>query len=185
MTQKELNLRQRRWVELIKDYDLIIDYHPGMANVVADALSKKSLFALRHMDTRLRLLDDGSVLAELEARLTFLQEIHDAQLNDDDLQAKRAQCESGVESNFQIGPDGCLMFKNRVCVPKDNELIRTLLQEAHNSRLSIHPGSTKMYNDLKKMYWWKGMKRDVSEFVSKFLVCQQIKAEHQVPSGLL
>ena len=57
------------------------------------------------------------------------------------------------------------MFRDRVCVPKDNELIRKILQEAHNSRLSIHPGSTKIYNDLKKMYWWNGMKRDVSKFV--------------------
>ena len=72
MTQKELNLRQRRWLELIKDYDLIIDYHPGKANVVADTLSRKSLYVLRAMDTHLTLLDDGSVLAELEARPTFL-----------------------------------------------------------------------------------------------------------------
>ena len=77
------------------------------------------------------------------------------------------------------------MFRDRVCVPKDNELIRKILQEAHNSHLSIHPGSTKIYNDLKKMYWWNGMKRDVFEFVSKCLVCQQVKAEHQVPSSLL
>ncbi|KAG8474400.1 hypothetical protein CXB51_033844 [Gossypium anomalum] len=68
MTQKDLNLRQRRWLELIKDYDLIIDYHPGKANVVADALSRKSLFALRAMNTRLSLTDDGSILAELRAK---------------------------------------------------------------------------------------------------------------------
>ena len=60
-----------------------------------------------------------------------------------------------------------------------------ILNEAHNSRLSIHPGSTKMYNDLKQHYWWQGMKRDISNFVSKCLICQQVKAEHQVPSGLL
>ena len=77
------------------------------------------------------------------------------------------------------------MFQDRVNVTKDNELIQKILREAHSCCLSIHPGSVKMYNDLKKMYWWSGMKRDISEFVSKCLVCQQVKAEHQVPSGLL
>ena len=88
-------------------------------------------------------------------------------------------------SDFRIGSDGCLMFKDRICVPKNEELIQKILQEAHSGYFSIHPGSTKMYNDLKKMHWWNGMKRDISEFVSKCLICQQVKAEHQVPSGLL
>ncbi|KAG8478880.1 hypothetical protein CXB51_028735 [Gossypium anomalum] len=101
----------------------------GKANVVVDALSKKSLFALRTIDARLVLFDDGSVLAELEARLTFLQKIYDAQTSDSDLQAKRAQCESGTESDFQIGPNGCLMFRDRFCVPKDDEIIQNILQE--------------------------------------------------------
>ncbi|KAG8485970.1 hypothetical protein CXB51_019321 [Gossypium anomalum] len=89
MSQKDLNLRQRRWLELLKDYELVIDYHPGKANVVADALSRKLLFALRDMNTRLKVSDDGSILAELRARPMFLQEICEAQKNDQDLQAKR------------------------------------------------------------------------------------------------
>ncbi|KAG8490883.1 hypothetical protein CXB51_014042 [Gossypium anomalum] len=144
----------RRWLELLKDYELVIDYHPGKANMVADALSRKLLFALRAMNTRLKILNDGLILAELRARPI-------------------------------IGSDGCLMFKNRICVPKNDEWIQKILHEAHNGCLAVHPGSMKMYNDLKKMYWWSGMKRDISEFVSKCLVCQQVKAEHQVPSGLL
>ena len=60
-----------------------------------------------------------------------------------------------------------------------------ILNEAHSSRMSVHPGSNKMYNDLKRQFWWPGMKRDISEFVSRCLICQQVKAEHQVPSGLL
>ncbi|KAA3487798.1 Retrotransposable element Tf2 [Gossypium australe] len=66
--KKELNLRQRRWLELIKDYELVIDYHPGKANVVVDALSRKSLFALRAMNTQIASSDDGSILAELRAK---------------------------------------------------------------------------------------------------------------------
>ncbi|KAG8502829.1 hypothetical protein CXB51_000475 [Gossypium anomalum] len=151
MTQKELNLRQRRWLELLKDYELVIDYHPGKANVVADALSRKLLFTLRALNTNLAISNDGSILAEFRAKPVFLEEICEAQKDDNELQAKRVQCESGIESDFWIGSDG----------------------------------STKMYNDLKKLYWWVGMKRDISEFVSRCLICQQVKAEHQVPSGLL
>ncbi|KAA3474265.1 reverse transcriptase [Gossypium australe] len=151
---KELNLRQRRWLELIKDYELVIEYHPGKANVVADALSRKSLFALRAMNTHLSVTKNGLVLAELRAKPMFLQEICEAE-------------------------------KDRICVPKDEELIWKILHEAHNSCMSIHLGSVKMYNDLRKMYWWSGMKRDISEFISKCLICQQVKVEHQVPSGLL
>ncbi|KAG8478649.1 hypothetical protein CXB51_028449 [Gossypium anomalum] len=148
MSQKDLNLRQRRWLELLKDYELVIDYHPGKANMVADALSRKLLFTLRVMNTQLKISDDGSILAELRARSMFLQEISEAQKNDQDLLAKRRQCEADTGSDFRIGSDGSLMFKNWICVPKNDELIQKILHEAHNG-------------------------------------CLAVKAEHQVPSGLL
>ena len=78
-----------------------------------------------------------------------------------------------------------LYYKDRVCVPDDNDLRKAILEKAHSGSFSIHPGSTKMYQDLKMSFWWSGMKRDISEFVTKCLVCQREKAEHQVPSGLL
>ncbi|KAA3469991.1 DNA/RNA polymerases superfamily protein [Gossypium australe] len=137
----------RIWLELLKDYELVIDYHSGKANVVADALSRKSLFSLREMNTRLTLFDDGSILAELKAKPC-----------DTELQAKRVQCESNSDSDYQIGADDCLI----ICVPKNSKLIQKILHEAHSGCLSVHPGSTKMYNDLKQLYWWSGMKRDIS-----------------------
>ena len=60
-----------------------------------------------------------------------------------------------------------------------------LLFEAHNTVFTMHPGGNKMYQDLKQFYRWKGMKRDVTEYVSKCLTCQQVDVEHQVPTGLL
>ncbi|KAG8502860.1 hypothetical protein CXB51_000695 [Gossypium anomalum] len=113
----ELNLRQRRWLELLKDYDLVIDYHPGKANIVADALSRKSsLFALRVMNAHLA-------------------------LNEED-------------SEFSIDDEGMLRYHNRIYVPNNSDLKNDILYETHNSMYSIHPGSTKMYGDLKKTYWW-------------------------------
>ncbi|KAG8474912.1 hypothetical protein CXB51_031631 [Gossypium anomalum] len=118
----------RRWLELLKDYELVIDYHPGKANVVADALSRKLLFALRVMNTQLKVSDDGSILAELRVKLKFLQEISEAQKDDQDLQAKRKQCEVDTESDFRIGSDGCLMFKDRICVKAEHQVPSGLLQ---------------------------------------------------------
>ncbi|KAA3480039.1 integrase [Gossypium australe] len=133
---------------------------------------KKYLFALRTMNIHLSLFDDGSILAELKSNPVFLQQC------DTELQAKRVQCESNRDSDFHIGFDDCLMFRDRICVPKNFELIQKILQEAHSGCLSVHPGSTKMYNDLKQLYWWSRMKRDISKFLSRCLVCQQVKAEH-------
>ena len=70
-------------------------------------------------------------------------------------------------------------------MPDDKELKQKLLFEAHNMVFTMHPGGNNMYQDLKQFYWWKGMKRDVTEYVFKCLTCQQVKVEHQVPTGLL
>ncbi|KAA3470061.1 DNA/RNA polymerases superfamily protein [Gossypium australe] len=171
--------------ELLKDYELVIDYHSGKANVVADTLSRKSLFALRAMSTQIDLCDDSSVLAKLKVRQMFICQIFYAQKIDGEMMTKRAQCGLKSDSEFQVDDDGYLRFRDQICILRNSKLIKLILNEAHNSRSSVHPGSTKMYNDLKQFYWWHGMKRDISEFVSRCLVCQQVKAEHQVSSGLL
>ena len=96
-----------------------------------------------------------------------------------------SQIEEGKGTEFSVKEDGSLYYKDRVCVTNDSELKKSILEEAHSGSFSMHPGSTKMYQDLKVLYWWSGMKRDVSEFVTMCMVCQKVKAEQQVPSGLL
>ncbi|KAA3461701.1 Transposon Ty3-G Gag-Pol polyprotein [Gossypium australe] len=149
MAQKELNLRQRRWLELLKDYELVIVYHLGKANVVADVLSRKSLFTLQAMSTQIDLLDVGSVLAELKVRLMFIRQICDAQKSDAEMMEKRDQCGLNFDSEFRVDNDDCLRFRDRICILKNSELVQLILNEAHNSHMSIHLGSTRMYNDLK------------------------------------
>ncbi|KAL5775879.1 hypothetical protein ACOSP7_013436 [Xanthoceras sorbifolium] len=112
-TQRELNLRQRRWMELIKDYDCVIDYHPGKANVVADALSRKSLYALRAMNAQLRLTSDDAILAELKLKPNLIKQIQDRQQQDEKLLAIRGQVQEGKQTDFVIKDDGILYFKNR------------------------------------------------------------------------
>ena len=184
-SQRELNLRQRRWMELIKDYDCVIDYHPGKANVVADALSRKTMQMLRKLNAHLSLTDDGTVMIELIARPSLLNRVLEAQKKDEKIVVIVSQIENGKEIEFTVNEDEVLYYKDRVCVPDDNDLRKAILEEAHSGSFAIHPGSTKMYQDLKMSFWWSRMKRDISEFLTKCLICQRVKAEHQVPSGLL
>ena len=170
---------------MFKDYDCIIDYHPGKANVVADALSRRTLAAVSLQYSEWRLAEDGTILAQLEAQPVLKQMIIDAQKNDVELQKKLQTVRHDDKSDFSLKEAGNLYFQNRLCVPDNKELKKKLLFEAHNTVFTMHPGGHKMYQDLKQFYWWKGMKRDVTEYVSKCLPCQQVKAEHQVPTGLL
>ncbi|KAK9002134.1 hypothetical protein V6N11_024822 [Hibiscus sabdariffa] len=185
MTQKELNLRQRRWLELLKDYDLSIEYHPGKANVVADALSRKVAVELRAMFVNLSISRDGGLVAELQVKPTLVQLIREKQLCDRAIAAHVQDIAEGKPTDFRFRDEGVLCFKDRIVVPDDSELRQTILTEAHSSPFSMHPGSTKMYRDLKGEYYWVGLKKDVAEFVSKCMVCQRVKAEHQFSSGLL
>ena len=172
-------------MQLIKDYDCVIDYHPGKANVVVDALSRKTVQTLRALNTHLSLSDDGTVVAELIARPNLLNQVLEAQKKDEKIYAIIKQIGNGKETKFTVNENGVLYYKDRVCVPDDNDLRKSILVEAHRGSFAIHPDSTKMYQYLKLSFWWFGMKRDVSEFVTKCLVCQRVKAEHQVPLGLL
>ena len=185
LTQKDLNLRQRRWLELFKDYDCIIDYHPGKANVVANALSRKMIFALTLKEYDWRLVTDGALLAQLSVIPNLKQMIMNAQKNDAKLQEMAQLVSTGDKTDFSIDGSEGLLYKNRLCVPNDMDLKKNILYESHNTVFTMHPRSNKMYQDMKQYYWWQGMKKDIYEYVAKCMTCQQVKAEHQVPSGLL
>ena len=172
LTQKELNLRQWKWLELFKDYDCIIYYHLGKTNVVVDALSRKALAAalsLQHSEWRLA--DDGAILAQLKAQPVLKQMIIDAQKNDEEMQKKVQMVRDCDKIGFLVKEEGSLYFQDRLCVPDNKELKKKLLFEAHNTVFTMHPGGNQMYQDLKQQYWWKGMKRDVTEYVFKCLTC--------------
>ena len=172
-------------MELIKDYDCVIDYHPGKANVVANALSRKSMQMLRALNDHFSLSNDGTIVEELIARSNMLNRVLEAQKRDEKISAIMSQIRNGKETKFTVNKNGVLNYKGRVCVPDDSDLRKAILEEAHSRSFAIHPGSIKMYQDLKMSFWWSGMKIEISEFVTKCLVCQRVKAEHQVRSRLL
>ncbi|KAJ9544482.1 hypothetical protein OSB04_024189 [Centaurea solstitialis] len=174
LDQKMLNMRQRRWVELLSDYDCEIKYHPGKANVVADALSRKE----RAKPLRVRALE---MLVHTSLKEDILKAQEEA-LREDRLKDETLH---NLEGRFDLKTDGVRYFKGRVWVPKTGNLRGLILKEAHESRYSIHPGADKMYKDLKEYYWWPGMKKDVASYVGRCLTCSKVKAENQKPSGLL
>ena len=115
----------------------------------------------------------------------MLNRVLEAQKKDEKISAIVSQIGNDKKTEFTVNENGVWYYKDRVCVANDNDLRKSILEEAHSGSFATHPGSTKMYQDLKISFLWSGMKIDVSEFMTKHLVCQKVKAKHQVPSGLL
>ena len=132
-------------MELIKDYDCVIDYHPGKANVVADALSRKSIQTLRALSAHLSLSDDSAIVAELIAKPDLLNRVFEAQKNDEKIAAIVNQNIVGKETEFTTKEDGFLYYRDWVCVPNDDELRKSILEGVHSGSFAMHHGSTKMY----------------------------------------
>ncbi|GJY48552.1 reverse transcriptase domain-containing protein [Tanacetum coccineum] len=174
LDQKDLNMRQRRWIELLSDYDCKIRYHPGKANVVADALSRKE----RIEPLRVRAL-------VMTIGLDLPSRILEAQKEAIRVENIKAEDISGMLKKLEARTDGTLCLDNRSWLPCYGNTRSLIMHESHKSKYSIHPGADKMYHDLKMLYWWPNMKADIATYVSKCLTYAKVKAEHQRPSGLL
>jgi len=179
-------------MEYLKDFDFDLKYHPGKANVVADASSHKALSQaevkmhttklyekVRDLNLQVTEVDGGIWLHKLDVSCELWSRIVQAQGADLDLQKRIGYPE------FSTASDGAVLFEGRVCVPNDPKLKKLNLEEPHKSGFSIHPGATKMYQDLKRDYWWPGMKVEIAEFVARCIICQQVKIEHQRSAGFL
>jgi hypothetical protein len=195
-TQSNLNLRQRRWLELIKDYVLGTNYHPRKANVVADALSQRSYVSQLMVDSmpfelceefdklNLRIVANAEAM-ETEVDSSLIQEIWRGQLEDEKIQEIKRNIKKEKSPGFSEDDEGVLWYKGSICMPNVKKLKNKILCEAHESAYSIHPEGNKMYNNLKDTYWWYGMKRDVAEYVALCDTYQRVKVEHQRPTGLM
>jgi hypothetical protein len=191
-------MRQRRWLELIKDYDLELHYHPGMANVVEDALSRKAQCNCLTIDSKVAALCDElhklnmevvspGTLDYISVESTLQEQISVAQHNDKGVQIIKEILNQKVDKykRFHQDSKGILWFEDRLVVPKNLELRKKILDEAHLSKFSMHPGSNKMYHDLKALYWWTRMKREIAKYISKCDTWQRIKASHLKVAGTL
>ena len=123
-------------------------------------------------------------LANLSIEPTIMEAIKGGQL-DPWVQRLMYEVRNEARLGFHVFEDGVLGFKGRICVSDDGEITKQIFFEGHNAPYAMHPGTTKMYQDLKKYFWWPGMKKETAEYVAHCLTCQQTKAEHQRPAGLL
>ncbi|GJU76341.1 putative reverse transcriptase domain-containing protein [Tanacetum coccineum] len=173
-------MRQRRWLEFLSDYDCDIRYHPGKANVVADALSRKE--RIEPLQVRALVMTIGLDLPKriLEAKIEALKPEN---LENEDVGGMIRK--DIPKEKLEPHADGTLCLNGRSWLPCYGDLRSVIMHESHKLKYSIHLGSEKMYQDMKKLYWWPNMKADIAAYVSKCLTCAKVKAEHQRPSGLL
>jgi hypothetical protein len=177
---------------LIKDYELEVHYHPGKENVIADALSRKAhcnylpAIRLTGEESSMRVLPNLS-LFNITLMPTLRAEIIAAQNDDEGMGLIKRRMQEGDPNVicFCEDAEGTLWFKERLVVPKRETLKKKILDEAHTSRYSIHPGSTKMYHDLRQQFWWMRMKHEAARYVSECDTFQKVKVDYMKLGGLL
>jgi hypothetical protein len=177
---------QKRWLELIKNYNLNVQYHPGKVNVVADALSRKS----HYLDVQ-PLLEEGfnlmhsAMLHSIQISCSLESKIIEGQKIDKGIFHIKKKIKEEPSKHFRVDEQDMLWFDDRLVIPKDQELKNKLMDEAHLSKLSIHLGSSKMYQELRPHYWWTKMKKEIAAYVGRCDMCCRVKAIHMKPTGLL
>ncbi|GJV29029.1 putative reverse transcriptase domain-containing protein [Tanacetum coccineum] len=172
--QKELNMRQHRWLELLSEYDCEISYHQGKANMVADALIRKE--RIKPLRVRALVLTIG---------LNLLVKILSAQVEARKEENFGTEDLCGMIKKLEPRADRTLCLNRRSWIPCFGDLRELIMHESHKSKYSVHPGSEKMYQDLNKLYWWLNMKAEIATYVSKCSTCAKVKAEYQKSSSLL
>nr|GEU92041.1 putative reverse transcriptase domain-containing protein [Tanacetum cinerariifolium] len=161
------------WLKKVQFLGHVVN-RDGKANVVANALSRKERLKPRRVRAMSITIHSGLKTKILEAQGEASK----------DLKAL-AEWLKGLETHFERQDNGGVYFFDRIWIPSVGSVRKLIMDEAHTSRYSIHPGADKLYYDMKDLYWWPSMKRDIAEYISRCLTCSKIKAEHQKPSGLL
>ncbi|GKE25977.1 putative reverse transcriptase domain-containing protein [Tanacetum coccineum] len=167
-------MSQRRWLELLSDYDCEIRYHPRKANVVTDALSQKE----RIKPLRVRAL-------AMTIGLNLPKKILNAQGEARKEENHGTKDLHGMINKLEHRANITLCLNNKSWVLCFGDLRALIMHESHKSKYSIHHGSDKMYQDLNKLCWWPNMKAEITTYVSKYLTCAKVEAEYHKPSGLL
>ena len=161
----------------MKDYDFAFQYHPSKENVVADALSRKpyGIFAYLDLEDQKRMViigdynlqyyKDDCTTCLYNIVPTLFQQMQQSQWQDEELSNIQNQLSSNEElEGWKTNVDGFLLFNGKLIVTNNPSLREVVLHKAHKSKFAVHPGSTKMYHNLNRQYWWKRMKRDVISF---------------------
>nr|GEZ70599.1 hypothetical protein [Tanacetum cinerariifolium] len=166
------------WIELLSDYDCEIRYHPGKGNVVVDALSQKD---------REPLIVRSLIMTVHTNLLEKILEAQTEAMKEENMKAENLG--RLLKPILKICSNGIRCFKGRIWLSLFGGIIDMIIHESHKSKYSIHPGSDKMYQDLKKLYWWPNMKTDIATFVSKCLACakylKEIICRHGVPVSII
>jgi hypothetical protein len=161
-----------------------VHYHPGKANVVVNALSQKSHYnSLVSEDFHLSHLLHPMVLYNITMDCSLRSQIIELQKTDVGVFHIKQKMKEQETKHFRVDDKGILWFNDRLVVPKDKELRNKIMAKAQSSKLSIHPSSSKMYQDLKPYYWWTKMKKEIADYVARCDTCCRVKAIHMKPSN--